>query len=58
VYKTIGGAPHLDQNYTVFGEVVKGMDIVDSIAGVKTDKNDKPLKDILILKARMIKRLK
>ena len=58
VYKTIGGAPHLDQNYTVFGEVVKGMEIVDSIAGVKTDKNDKPLKDILILKARMIKRLK
>jgi cyclophilin family peptidyl-prolyl cis-trans isomerase len=58
VYKTIGGAPHLDQNYTVFGEVVKGMEIVDSIAGVKTDKTDKPLKDILILKARMIKRMK
>ena len=56
VYKTIGGAPHLDQNYTVFGEVVKGMDIVDSIAGVQTDSADKPLKDILILKARMIKR--
>jgi cyclophilin family peptidyl-prolyl cis-trans isomerase len=58
VYKTIGGAPHLDQNYTVFGEVVKGMDIVDSIAGVQTDSADKPLKDILILKARMIKRSK
>ena len=58
VYKTIGGAPHLDQNYTVFGEVVKGMDIVDSIAGVKTGANDKPVKDILILKARMIKRIK
>jgi len=58
VYKTIGGAPHLDQNYTVFGEVVKGMDIVDSIAGAKTDSADKPLKDILILKAMMIKRLK
>jgi cyclophilin family peptidyl-prolyl cis-trans isomerase len=58
VYKTIGGAPHLDQNYTVFGEVVKGMDIVDSIAGVKTGENDKPLKDILILKAKMIKRIK
>lgn len=58
VYKTIGGAPHLDQNYTVFGEVVKGMDIVDSIAGATTDSADKPLKDILILKARMIKRLK
>lgn len=58
VYKTIGGAPHLDQNYTVFGEVVKGMEIVDSIAVVKTDKNDKPFNDILILKARMITRLK
>lgn len=58
VYKTIGGAPHLDQNYTVFGEVVKGMEIVDSIAGVKTGENDKPMKDILILKARMIKRIK
>jgi len=57
VYKTIGGAPHLDQNYTVFGEVVKGMDIVDSIAGATTDSADKPLKDILILKARMIKRI-
>jgi len=58
VYKTIGGAPHLDQNYTVFGEVVKGMDIVDSIAGATTDSADKPLKDILILKARMINRIK
>jgi len=58
VYKTIGGAPHLDQNYTVFGEVVKGMDIVDSIAGATTDSADKPLKDILILKARMINRRK
>ena len=58
VYKTIGGAPHLDQNYTVFGEVVKGMEIVDRIAGVKTDKDDKPLKDISILKARMIQRIK
>ena len=58
VYKTIGGAPHLDQNYTVFGEVVRGMEIVDRIASVKTDKDDKPLKDILILKTRMIQRIK
>ena len=39
VYKTIGGTPHLDTQYTIFGEVVKGIEIVDKIASVKTDKN-------------------
>ena len=56
VYKTLGGAAHLDQNYTVFGEVVTGMEIVDSIAAVNTDEQDKPIVDVRILKARMIKR--
>ncbi len=56
VYKTIGGAPHLDQNYTVFGEVVYGMNIVDSIANAKTDKHDKPTNAIRILSAKMVKR--
>ncbi len=56
VYKTFGGAAHLDQNYTVFGEVVKGMDIVDRIAAVATDEADKPLKDVRILTAKMIDR--
>jgi cyclophilin family peptidyl-prolyl cis-trans isomerase len=46
VYKTIGGAPHLDGAYTVFGEVISGMEIVDKIAAVKCDSNDRPLKDI------------
>jgi len=59
VYKTIGGVPHLDQNYTVFGEVVQGMEVVDSIAAVATSKGadkDRPLTDVRILKARLIKR--
>ncbi len=49
VYKTIGGAPFLDNNYTVFGEVVDGMDVVDSIAAVPVDPYDRPLKDIRII---------
>ncbi|MCA5004226.1 peptidylprolyl isomerase [Sphingobacterium bovistauri] len=43
VYKTIGGTPHLDGNYTVFGETIKGMEAVDNIAGVNTDKSDRPI---------------
>jgi len=46
VYKTIGGTPHLDGAYTVFGEVVSGMEIVDKIAAMKTDTNDRPVTDI------------
>jgi len=46
VYKTIGGTPHLDGNYTVFGEVIEGLDVVDSIAAVKTDKFDRPVENI------------
>lgn len=56
IYKTIGGTPHLDQNYTVFGEVVQGMNVVDSIAKVDTEKGGKPIKDVLIISARMITR--
>ena len=59
VYKTFGGTPHLDGNYTVFGEVIKGLNVVDSISVVKTSGNeggDRPLKDVRIIKARLIKR--
>lgn len=45
-YKSVGGAPHLDQNYTVYGEIVMGIDMVDRIAAVKTDHNDRPVVDV------------
>jgi peptidyl-prolyl cis-trans isomerase B (cyclophilin B) len=48
VYKTIGGTPHLDGNYTVFGEVIEGQDIVDKISLEPRDMNDRPNKDIRI----------
>ena len=55
IYRTIGGIPHLDSRYTVFGEVVSGMDVVDKIAIVETDKNDRPKKAVRILRLRMMK---
>ena len=45
-YSTVGGAPHLDGNYTVFGEVVDGMDVIDAIANLPCDATDRPLKDL------------
>lgn len=45
-YETIGGTPHLDMDYTVFGEVVEGLDVIDKIAAVKIDKRDRPEIDI------------
>lgn len=58
-YKTIGGTPQLDSNYTVFGEVVKGLNVVDKIAGVETSKGedrDRPLQDVRIISVRLVKR--
>ena len=50
-YSTVGGAPHLDGSYTVFGEVVDGMGVVDGIEKVKTNRADRPLENVRILKA-------
>lgn len=47
LYKTIGGTPHLDNGYTVFGEITEGLDVVDTIAAVKTMPGDKPEKPVL-----------
>ena len=55
IYKTIGGTPFLDQNYTVFGEVIEGLDIVDKIALVKVDKNDRPEEDIKVISMEIVK---
>lgn len=46
IYKTEGGTPHLDMNYTVFGEVISGMDVIDKIADVQTGNADRPINDI------------
>jgi len=53
-YTTLGGTPHLDGEYTVFGEVVEGLDIVDKIQQVKTDRSDRPETDVKILKVTVI----
>lgn len=55
VYRTIGGTPHLDMKYTVFGEVVSGLEVVDKIAAAKTDSNNRPVQDIR-MKIRLIKK--
>lgn len=53
-YKTVGGTPHLDGQYTVFGEVTEGLDIVDRIQQMATDKNDRPVNDVRILRVKII----
>jgi len=53
-YTTVGGTPQLDNNYTVFGEVVEGIDVVDKIAAVKTDKADRPVEDVRVLSMEIV----
>ena len=53
-YSTIGGSPHLDGQYTVFGEVVSGMAVVDKIQNVTTGAHDRPVDDVKIISARIV----
>jgi cyclophilin family peptidyl-prolyl cis-trans isomerase len=54
-YTTVGGTPSLDGNYTVFGEVIEGLDVIDKIAAVKTAPGDRPIENVYILKMKELK---
>lgn len=53
-YTTIGGVPHLDGNYTVFGEIISGLNVLEKIANLKTDSNDRPYTDVK-MKVKILK---
>lgn len=55
IYKTFGGTPHLDGQYTVFGEVIEGFDVLQKISEVATGRGDRPVEDIKILKMKIVK---
>lgn len=57
-YKLMGGTPHLDMGYTVYGEVIEGLNVLDSIAAVKCDKTDRPLEDVRIISMKQGKDFK
>ena len=55
VYRLRGGTPHLDGQYTVFGEVVQGLNVLEEIQAMPVDKNNRPLDDVRITKAIVLK---
>lgn len=55
MYKEVGGSPHLDGQYTVFGQVLDGLDVVECIQCQPVDANDRPLVDVRIRKATILK---
>ena len=57
-YQMYGGTPHLDGTYTVFGQVIEGLEVVEAIQAVKTDANDRPLEDVVIIRASVERRSK
>lgn len=54
IYSTIGGTPHLDEAYTVFGQVIEGLEVVDRIAGVETGQRDRPVEDVAVISVKII----
>ncbi len=54
-YRTAGGVPHLDDNYTVFGEVIEGLEVIDAIASVEKDTQDRPNEDVYIIEVKVLK---
>lgn len=56
VYKTIGGVPHLDGSVNIFGEIVEGFDVVEKMSLVETDKNDRPLTDLIVLSTKVFQK--
>jgi peptidyl-prolyl cis-trans isomerase B (cyclophilin B) len=54
VYKNLGGSPHLDQSYTVFGEVISGMEVIDNLASVETNQSDRPVSEVRIISMKIL----
>lgn len=55
-YKMFGGTPHLDSQYTVFGELVEGFSVLEAISNVETNKDDRPLNDVIIISTKIVKK--